>query len=113
MDNTISRIRKAAEYWVSMVQEPQRKIQERWGECEKNWEDINREMENIDLPNFSPPEHFTDLQDSQMTCIARLGMGGRDLTDFKYDSKSSKEVRETPNQVPHNSSMLKCQAHQV
>jgi hypothetical protein len=27
MDNNISRIRKAVEYWVSMAQEPQRKIQ--------------------------------------------------------------------------------------
>jgi hypothetical protein len=46
-----------------MVQEPQRKIQERWGECEKSWEKINREMENIDLPEFGPPENFTDLHD--------------------------------------------------
>jgi hypothetical protein len=63
MDRNISRIRKAVEYWVSMVQEPQWKIQEIWGECEKSWEKINREMKNIDLPEFGPPEDFTDLHD--------------------------------------------------
>jgi hypothetical protein len=46
-----------------MVQEPQWKMQERWGECEKSWEKINREMRNIDLPEFGPLEDFTDLHD--------------------------------------------------
>jgi hypothetical protein len=55
MDSNISRIRKAAKYWVTMVQEPQQKIPERWGECKKIWEKINQEMENIDLPEFGPP----------------------------------------------------------
>jgi hypothetical protein len=54
---------KEAEYWVSMVQEPQRKIHERWGECEKIWENINWEMENIDLPEFDSPKYFSDLHD--------------------------------------------------
>jgi hypothetical protein len=63
MDSNISRIRKAVEYWVSMVQEPQRKIQEIWRECKKIWEKINREMKIIDLPEFGPPEDFVDLHD--------------------------------------------------
>jgi hypothetical protein len=46
-----------------MVQEPQRKIHERWGECKKIWEKINLEMENIDLPEFIPPENCVDLHD--------------------------------------------------
>jgi hypothetical protein len=46
-----------------MVQEPQQKMQERWEECEKSWEKINQEMRNIDLPEFGPPEDFTDLHD--------------------------------------------------
>jgi hypothetical protein len=63
MDNNIARIRKAIEYWVSMVQEPQQKMQKRWEECEKSWEKINQEMRNTDLPEFGPPEYFTDLHD--------------------------------------------------
>jgi hypothetical protein len=58
MDNNIARIRKAVEHWVSMVQEPQQKMQKRWEECEKSWEKINQEMRNIDLPEFGPPEDF-------------------------------------------------------
>jgi hypothetical protein len=46
-----------------MVQDPQYKIQERWRKCEKIWEKINREMENIGLPKFGTPENFTDLHD--------------------------------------------------
>jgi hypothetical protein len=63
MDSNISQIRKAVEYWVSMAQEPQRKIQERWAECEKSWEKINREMKDIGLPEFGSPEDFVDLHD--------------------------------------------------
>jgi len=63
MDSNISQISKEVEYWVSMVQEPQRKIHERWIECEKIWENINREMENINLPEFIPLENFVDLHD--------------------------------------------------
>jgi hypothetical protein len=46
-----------------MVQEPRRKIQERWGECQKIWENINRDMQNIGIPKFGPPENFIDLND--------------------------------------------------
>jgi hypothetical protein len=63
MDNNITRIWKAVEHWVYMVQEPRRKMQERWEECEKSWEKINQEMRDIDLPEFGPPEDFTDLHD--------------------------------------------------
>jgi hypothetical protein len=63
MDNNIARIRKAVEHWVHMVQEPRRKMQERWEECEKSWEKSTKEMRNIDLPEFGPPEDFTDLRD--------------------------------------------------
>jgi hypothetical protein len=63
MDNNISQIRKVAEYWVSMVQEPQRKIQDIWKESEKIWEKINREMKRIELPEFGPPEYFIDFHD--------------------------------------------------
>jgi hypothetical protein len=63
MDRNITQIRKADEHWVSMVQEPQRKMQEIWGECEKRWEKINWEMRNIDLLEFGPLEDFVDLHD--------------------------------------------------
>lgn len=36
MNNSITWIQKAVEHWVSMVQEPQRKMQETWAECEKS-----------------------------------------------------------------------------
>jgi hypothetical protein len=55
MDSNISQIRKAFEYWVSMAQEPQREIQKRWDEYERSWENINQEMKNIGLPEFSSP----------------------------------------------------------
>jgi hypothetical protein len=46
-----------------MVQEPQQNIQESWGECEKIWEKINREMENTDLREFGPLGNFYDFHD--------------------------------------------------
>jgi hypothetical protein len=63
MDNNIFQIREATEYWVSMVQKPKQKIHERWGECEKIWEKINQDMENIDFPEFEPQKNFADLHD--------------------------------------------------
>jgi hypothetical protein len=36
MVNIIDQIRKAAEYWVKMDQEPQGEIQEKWYECKKS-----------------------------------------------------------------------------
>jgi hypothetical protein len=63
MDNNISRIRKETSNWVSMLQDPEWKMQEIWGECEKSWEKINQEMRNIDFLEFGPPEDFTDLFD--------------------------------------------------
>jgi hypothetical protein len=63
MDNNITRKRKATEHWIYMVQEPRRKMKERWEECEKSWENINQEMRGIDLPEFGLPEDFTDLHD--------------------------------------------------
>jgi hypothetical protein len=61
--NNIDRIRKVIEYWVKMAQEPQREIKEKWVECEKTWENINREMKDIGLPEFGSPEDFVDLHD--------------------------------------------------
>ena len=46
-----------------MVQEPQQKMQEIWGECEKSWDKINQEMKKIDLPEFGTLEDFFDLHD--------------------------------------------------
>jgi len=63
MDSSITQIRKVVKHWVSMVQEPQQKMQERWVECEKRWEKINLEMKGINFPEFAPLEDFTDLQD--------------------------------------------------
>jgi hypothetical protein len=63
MDNNISRIRKETSNWVSMLHDPEWKMQEIWGECEKSWEKINQEMRNIEFPEFVPPEDFTDLFD--------------------------------------------------
>jgi hypothetical protein len=62
-DNNIDRIRKVAEYWVKMAQEPQQEIQEKWVDCEKRWEKINREMKDIGLLEFGSPEDFVDLHD--------------------------------------------------
>jgi hypothetical protein len=97
MDSNIARIRKEVEHWVSMVQEPQRKMQERWGECEKSWEKINREMRNIDLPEFGPPEDFSDLHDIVKQHEEKdLAWEVEDFTDFKHDPGSSEEVHGTP-----------------
>jgi hypothetical protein len=62
-DNNIDRIRKADEYSMKMAQEPQREIQEKWVDCEMSWVKINREMKDIDLPEFGSPEDFVDLHD--------------------------------------------------
>jgi hypothetical protein len=62
-NNNIDRIRKAVEYWVKMAQEHQREIQEKWANCERRWVKINREMKDIDLPEFGSPEDFFDLHD--------------------------------------------------
>jgi hypothetical protein len=40
-------IQKVVEYWVQVVVEPQRKMQERWDECLKRWEKINEKMREI------------------------------------------------------------------
>jgi hypothetical protein len=56
-DRSISRIKKAVKYQVSMAQEPQ------WAECEKGWEKINQEMKGIGLLEFGSPEGFVDLHD--------------------------------------------------
>jgi hypothetical protein len=44
-----------------MAQEPQREIQKKWVECERGWENINREMKDIGLPEFGSPEDFVEL----------------------------------------------------
>jgi hypothetical protein len=46
-----------------MTQEAQKKIQERWVECEKSLEKINQEMKDIGLPEFNSLEDFVDLHD--------------------------------------------------
>jgi hypothetical protein len=46
-----------------MAQEPQREIKNKWFECEKGWEKINREMKGIGLPEFCSPDEFVDLHD--------------------------------------------------
>jgi hypothetical protein len=63
MDKNIARIKKALEHWLRMVQEPQWKMQERWGECEKKWDKVNQEMKRIYLLEFGPLEYFVDLHD--------------------------------------------------
>jgi hypothetical protein len=96
MDSSIARIRKEVEHWVSMVQEPQRKMKERWGECEKSWEKINLEMKNIDLPEFGPPEDFLDLHDIVKQHEEKIPcMGSVDFEYFKHDPSSSEEVHGT------------------
>jgi hypothetical protein len=62
-DSSRDQIRKAVKYWIKMAQEPQREIQEKWTECEKIWEKINREMKGIGLLEFDSPEDFFDLHD--------------------------------------------------
>jgi hypothetical protein len=46
-----------------MAQEPQQEIQEKWVDCEKRWEKVNREMKDIDLLKFGSPKDFVDLHD--------------------------------------------------
>jgi hypothetical protein len=46
----ITRIHRGVEHWTQMVQEPHWKIQERWEECVKSSEKINKEMRDIHLP---------------------------------------------------------------
>jgi hypothetical protein len=46
-----------------MAHEPQREIQKKWVKCEKGWENINREMKGIGLPEFGSHEDFVDLHD--------------------------------------------------
>jgi hypothetical protein len=46
-----------------MVQEPHQKMQERWEECVKSWEKINKEMRDIHLLEFDQLEDFIDLRD--------------------------------------------------
>jgi hypothetical protein len=62
-DNNIDEIRKAVEYWVKMAQEPQREIQEKWADSEKNLENINQEMKEISLPKFGSPKDFVYMHD--------------------------------------------------
>jgi hypothetical protein len=63
MDSNICQIIKEIEYWVSMAQVPQKKIQKRWVKYEISWEKINQEMKDIVLPKFDIPEDFVDLHD--------------------------------------------------
>jgi hypothetical protein len=62
-NSSIDWIRKANEYWVKMVDETQREIQEIWANCESSWVKINREMKDISLLEFGSPEDFFDLHD--------------------------------------------------
>jgi hypothetical protein len=59
MDNNIAQIRKEVEYWVSMVQEPQQKMQKRWEECEKSWDKINQQMRNMTFQNLVHSKDFS------------------------------------------------------
>jgi hypothetical protein len=62
-ENNIDHIRKYTEYWVKMAQEPQREIQEKWAYCKRSWTNINWDMRDIGLPEFSSPEEFVDMHD--------------------------------------------------
>jgi hypothetical protein len=62
-NNNIDQIIKVAKYWVKMAQEPQQDIQEKWADCKKSREKINREMKDIGLPEFGSPKDFVDLHD--------------------------------------------------
>jgi hypothetical protein len=61
--NNIDHIRKATEYWVKISQEPQLEIQEKWFDCVRNWQNINRDMKDIGLPEFGSLEEFVDFHD--------------------------------------------------
>jgi hypothetical protein len=86
-DNNIDHIRKSAEYWVKMAQEPQREIQEKWVDCERSWTKINRVMRDIGLPEFGAPEDFVDLHD-----IVKL--------HAEQDSSWTMEIEKVENMVP-------------
>jgi hypothetical protein len=59
----INRIRNLTEYWVTMAQEPQWDIQEKWDDYERILTNINRVMIDIGLPEFGVPEDFVELHD--------------------------------------------------
>jgi hypothetical protein len=86
-DSSIDRIKKSAEYWVRMAQEPHREIQEKWVECENNWTKVNRAMRDIDLPEFDTPDDFVDLRD-----IVKL--------HTEQDSSWAAEITKVVNMVP-------------
>jgi hypothetical protein len=46
-----------------MAQETHQEIQNKWVECERSWNRINRAMRDIDLPEFGTPDDFVDLHD--------------------------------------------------
>jgi hypothetical protein len=46
-----------------MAREAQSEIYNKWVECERGWENINREMKYIGLPEFGSPEDFVNLHD--------------------------------------------------
>jgi hypothetical protein len=48
---------------VTMAQEPQRDIQEKWADCDRSWVKINQEMKDIGLLEFDSPEDFVDLHE--------------------------------------------------
>jgi hypothetical protein len=62
-DNNIDCIKKSAEYWVKMAQEPHQNIQEKWIDCESIWTKISWAMRDIDLPEFFAPKYFVNLHD--------------------------------------------------
>jgi hypothetical protein len=59
----ITKIQRAVEHWMQMVQEPHQKMQEIWEECVKSWVKINKEMRDIHLTKFGQPEDLTYLHD--------------------------------------------------
>ena len=89
-ERSIDRIKKSAEYWVKMAQEPHRDIREKWAECENIWTKINQAMRDIDLLEFGKPEEFFDLRN-----IVKLHA----KQDLSWVSEVAKVVDMVPGQV--------------
>jgi hypothetical protein len=46
-DESLVRFKTTIEYWVQLVIEPHRRMQEIWEECLGNWNNINQKMRNL------------------------------------------------------------------
>jgi hypothetical protein len=61
--SSLNHMKRSAEYWAKMSQDPHREIQEQWTMCKENWDKINKIMKDVGLPKFGTPDNFIELSD--------------------------------------------------